>query len=156
MGELFLVLLAVCVICGGGPILLFSYLQGSLKMPKRIVYILIFSGVAVLAIMRYPLNFLQSPVKDIAALVVYVFIGRILRKEYSQKGGRFCFIYILAANIVGIFTKFVVAMCWTVLWKNDFTIRGIAIFLLAVQCVVMLSYFLAPEKANRTDGRPKK
>lgn len=149
MGELILVLLGVAAICGGGPLLLFAYHQGKIELPKWLFRLMLFLGVVIIAILRYPLNLKQDSVKNILSLVVYILIGRVLRKEYDKSKWKTCFVSVLTANAVGIFIQFLIVTKAMVHGDNHFTLSRIIFFLVVVQCIVFFSYMLTSEDTNR-------
>lgn len=86
MLELFLVLLLVCLVCGSLPLLASAYMNGKLNIPKWLVNVLTFAGIVIVGILRFPLKLSYgNPMTILGALVIYFFIGQLLRKVHKAK-----------------------------------------------------------------------
>ncbi|WP_040663098.1 hypothetical protein [Oscillibacter ruminantium] len=106
MLELFLVLLLVCLVCGSLPLLASAYMSGKLNIPIWLVNVLTFAGIVIVGILRFPLKLSYgNPVTILGALVIYVFIGQLLRKEYTRQKWFFCMLFVFLANCFGILIK---------------------------------------------------
>lgn len=135
MLELFLVLLLVC---GSLPLLASAYMSGKLNIPIWLVNVLTFAGIVIVGILRFPL-FYGNPATISGALVIYVFIGQLLRKEYTRRKWFFCMLFVFLANCFGILIKFFIIRFGIELNQYGFNLTDF-IFLLATQVVVFTAF----------------
>ncbi len=147
MGELFLVLLLVCIVCGSLPLLMTAYMSGRLKISKWIVNALAFFGITIIAILRFPLKLSYgNPVTYLGALIVYFFIGQFLRKEYTRKKWYICMLLVFAANCVGIFLKYLISQFLMERIEYSIGWNDVSIFFVLTQVVVFIAYFFTSDK----------
>lgn len=157
MGQFFLVLIVVCIVCGSLPLLASAYMRGELNIPENLVNALSFVGVALIALLQFPLN----PSYDnlaiyFASLVIYIFVGQFLRKEHTRRKWCFCMLLVFLANCFGILMKCLVIQFGMVQKDYGFGLMDIGIFLVAAQIIVSMAYFLTPDKTVKNTKQAKK
>lgn len=160
MGDLFLVLLLVVVICGSIPLLASAYMRGDLKIPRWLLTVFAFVGISIVAILRFPLTpSFGNPASYLIALGVYVYVGRFLRKAYTRSKWRFCMVFTFLANCVGILIQSLIFKIGMVYDKSNFNLTDALVFLIVVEAVVFFAYFFTSDndlkKANQAKGRKK-
>lgn len=84
------------------PLLASAYMRGELNIPENLVNALSFVGVALIALLQFPLN----PSYDnlaiyFASLVIYIFVGQFLRKEHTRRKWCFCMLLVFLSNCFG-------------------------------------------------------
>jgi len=147
MLELFFVILLVCLVCGSLPLLASAYMSGKLNIPIWLVNVLTFAGIVIVGILRFPLKLSYgNPVTILGALVIYVFIGQLLRKEYTRQKWFFCMLFVFLANCFGILIKYFIIQFGMELNEYDFDLTEIIIFFVATQAVIFTTYFFAHDK----------
>ena len=147
MLELFLVLLLVCLACGSLPLLASAYMSGKLNIPIWLVNVLTFAGIVIVGILRFPLKLSYgNPATMLGALVIYVFIGQLLRKEYTRQKWFFCMLFVFLANCFGVLIKYFIIRFGMELNEYGFDLTDIIIFFVATQAVVFTTYFFAHDK----------
>ena len=144
MGQLFLVIILVCIVCGNIPLLATSYMNGKLTIPKWLVNILSFAGIAIITLLQFPIDLSNNSLG--IYLASYVFVGQFLRKEHTKHKWRFCMILVLLANCMGIFAKWWIIQNFMVQSPYNLGIKDVGIFLVTAQSIVSITYFITQDK----------
>ena len=156
MGELFLVLLLTCAVCGGIPLLGAAYLRGDLELPKWLLTVFAFVGMTVIAMLQVPLRPAdETPLRHFSGLFIYVFVGYILKKAYGKGRWLFSMLLMLLANGLGLllaclFIRFAMHQPYRFHWVH------MGIFFLAAQAVTAVAYFIAPEPQVKKSKKKKR
>lgn len=157
MGELVLVLLLCCAAAGSIPLLAGAHMRGSLQIPRWLLATMTFCGVAIIAILRFPLTPSNGSLRGyFSALIVYVFAGRFLRKAYAIHKWRFCMLLVFLANCFGLLIKCFIIEFAIMNFKHNFTFMSMVIFSVIVQAVVFSAYFTASEAEVKKTTQTKK
>lgn len=151
--DFIFILLLTAVICGGIPLLILAYMRGNLEKPKWVLRLLAFCGMILMAIMNFPLDASNG---NPLSLILYAFIGYLLRREYTKSKFPTCMLFVFLANCFGLFIKYLILRF---VFANDgltITIINIIVFLIIAQAVILLAYWVTPDAKSQTSTKRKK
>lgn len=151
-----LVLLLVCVVCVGLPLLVGGYLRGTLNPPKWILTVLAFASMALIAILYTRPSARENPAFYSAPMILYIIVGYFLRQVYGRKQWRTAMLLAVLANGFGLLGSFLVVSVGLANGTPPLTLAQNGLFLVIAQGLVAMAYFLAPDRLSKKADLTKK
>lgn len=147
MFQLFLVICLVVVVIVGIPLLFVGYDRGLLKVPKWFLYILALGGIAIAAIMGFPLeNIKSSPINLWRIIVIYGFFGYVLQRANPKLRFLHCVAVMSIFNCLGILVKYLILTEGMSKYEANIHLFDIILFLIVSQAIALVAYFATSGK----------
>lgn len=151
MFQMLLVLALVAVVCAGVPSLLIAYAGGKIALPRWVLNLLVCCLILLAAMSVFPLSMPRDvPAGPLGALVIYGFVGYVLRRAYTKANWLPCMACVPVVSCVGIGVKWLVCHLGMVREVPAFSPGEIIVFLLLAQAVALVLFF------TTADPLPKK